>query len=203
MIDVYEGYTTPLNGIIAEQLVSNSSEIFGKSVGFRFLAQSFIASADCTLNGIFIMPDVSSGTYTANVLVEILSNNNGIPGTVIAQATIQNATWEASAGIKLFAPFTGHQSLTKDEKYWVELVAVTPSNTNHPNVKTSGSANYGDFIPFELGAWQSPIDDSLYFRLCGDMLPDCLTDDQKQNIKGLLTESCGCCGCDDLPQKSI
>ncbi len=205
LIDVYEYIVTPVNGIIAEQLINDSSELFGQLTLTESVAQSFISTSD-VISSVNIIPSASVGTPSGDVQVALFFDSSGSPGSRITDlTTIPNALWESRVGDKLTIPFTGFTTpIYVGTKYWIRIIYTGFDDSNYPTISTSGTANYGVFKELPVGGtWSSPINDSLYFILWGDIIPDCLTDDQKQNIKGLITERCGCCGCDDLPQKSI
>jgi len=205
LIGAYERMVTPLNGIIASQLSSSSSQDFGRSSSSqRFLLQSFVAPYDCIANGVFVIPDTSSGIFTTTLTLWLREDLNGVPSTVIAQKNITNAAWTASIGLEFFANFTALPQLTSGSTYWIEVAITLPSNTNYANIKTSGAVSDDVFIGWTGAAVPTVLQDTLYFKVCANALPDCLDSDQQQIIKDQLTQECGCCtGCDDLPQKTL
>lgn len=198
LIDVYDNFTS--TQVDQQQLGIGSTLGFGAVGGNFFIAQSFIPQFD-NIVAVMIKPTTSTGAYSGTAILSITDDSGGNPNNLLVSSDdISASYWNANANTPIIIPVT-LPKLTIGNKYWVVL-NTSVTNANHPNISINPTGTYGAIKKDTGSGWQN-VSGSFTFQVLTEADTECLTDDKKQVVRDQLTNSCGCCGCEDLPQTQI
>lgn len=132
------------------------------------IAQSFIP-ASSSLVGVELYKTADTGTYTGDVVVEILRDAGGYPNISLRKArfVFSNAEWLAIPVGAFQVLFNTPASLTIGDTYWITLEPTTYDTLNHPNIGTNNSGGYtdGEIQTFNsTDGWTVPSGADFYFK---------------------------------------